>query len=291
MNTASLKNTLSRLALGAALLSMCLSAASVPAEADEMEASENGSIRQLIEESIRMGVPLYNGGQPEACAAVYRTALHSIELFVDASVDLEPIQRALQTAVGQSAEESAWTLRYALDDVYARVGREGGSPMGSFALDLSAGNGGAWYVVNDNVMGGVSQGGWMASDEGFGVFAGRLSMRNNGGFSSVRTRVPTASLAGYDGIEMRVRGDGRRYAMLASMDNSQGSWQYAFTAPEEWETVRVPFEQMALSIRGWRPNSYPPINGRRVQTLGFIISDKDERPFRMEIDWMRGYRE
>jgi len=55
--------------------------------------------------------------------------------------------------------------------------------------------------------------------------------------------------------------------------------------------VRVPFEQMALSIRGWRPNTYPPIDGRRVETLGFIISDKDERPFRMEIDWMRGYRQ
>lgn len=131
----------------------------------------------------------------------------------------------------------------------------------------------------------------MANDGEVGVFAGRLSMRNNGGFSSVRTRVPTAELSGYDGIEMRVRGDGRRYAMLASADNAQGSWQYAFTAPEEWETVRVPFDQMALSIRGWRPNSYPPINGRRVETLGFIISDKDERPFRMEIDWMRGYRE
>ena len=84
--------------------------------------------------------------------------------------------------------------------------------MGSFALDLSAGNGGACkYVVNDNVMGGVfSQGGWMASDEWVWrtTSPDASSMRNNGGFSSVRTRVPTASLVGYDGIEMRVRGDG-----------------------------------------------------------------------------------
>ena len=161
--------------------------------------------------------------------------------------------------------------------------------MGSFALDLSAGNGGYVHVVNDNVMGGVSQGGWMAMTRGLAYLPDASPCVITA--ASVRcARKATASLAGYDGIEMRVRGDGR-YAMLASMDNAQGSWQHAFTAPEEWETVRVPFEQMALSIRGWRPNSYPLINGRRVQTLGFIISDKDERPFRMEIDWMRGYRE
>ena len=275
----------------AALLAICFFIAGVSARVDASDRGTNESVRQLIEESIRMGVPLYNGGQPEACAAVYRTALRSLELFVDGSVDKQPIQRALRAAAGQSVEESAWTLRYALDEVYARMTRQGEPSMDTFALDFSAGNGGAWYVVNDNVMGGVSQGGWMASEDEVGVFAGRLSLRNNGGFSSVRTRVSRAALAGHDGIEMRVRGDGRRYAMLAGIDNAQGSWQYAFTAPEEWETVRVPFEQMALSIRGWRPNTYPPIDGRRVETLGFIISDKDERPFRMEIDWMRGYRE
>ena len=281
----------SRPAWDAALLVICLSTVGVTVRVDASDSGTNDSARQLIEESIRMGVPLYNGGQPEACAAVYRTALRSLELFVDGSVDKQLIQRALRAAAGQSVEESAWTLRYALDEVYARMGRQGGASMDVFALDFSAGNGSAWYVVNDNVMGGVSQGGWMASDDEVGVFAGRLSLRNNGGFSSVRTRVPSAALAGQDGIEMRVRGDGRRYAMLAGIDNAQGSWQYAFTAPEEWETVRVPFGQMALSIRGWRPNTYPPIDGRRVETLGFIISDKDERPFRMEIDWMRGYRQ
>ena len=87
------------------------------------------------------------------------------------------------------------------------------------------------------------------------------------------------------------RGLSSRGGPTTAPDHTRRLWQYAFTAPEEWEIVRVPFEQMALSIRGWRPNTYPPIDGRRVETLGFIISDKDERPFRMEIDWMRGYRE
>lgn len=279
------------LKVGTALLVVLLCAAGVRAETAKVHSPTVESVRLLIEESIRLGVPLYNSGQQEACAAVYRTALRSLQLLAGVSVDGPRLERVLRTAEGQEPDRSAWTLRYALDDIYETI-REGNSlAKGDFELDFPAGRGGAWYAVNDNVMGGVSQGGFAQGDAGTGLFAGRLSMRNNGGFSSVRTRVEGAALAGYDGIEMRVRGDGRTYALLASDEGARGSWQRAFTAPEQWQTVRVPFDEMALSIRGWRPNTYPPISGRRVQTLGFIISDKDERPFRLEVDWMRGYSE
>ncbi len=43
-----------------------------------------------------------------------------------------------------------------------------------------------WRVVDDVVMGGRSSGSFSLSPEGYGVFAGRVSLENNGGFSSVR---------------------------------------------------------------------------------------------------------
>lgn len=160
---------------------------------------------------------------------------------------------------------------------------------GTFTLEFAAADCGSWYAINDNVMGGVSLGGILPGDAKTGVFAGQLSMRNNGGFSSVRTRVEPGALAGHDGIEMRVRGDGRTYCLLAGVDNARGSWQRSFTAPDDWQIIRVSFDDMALSVRGWRPASYPPVSGSRVHVLGFIISDKDERAFRLQIDWLRGY--
>lgn len=45
-----------------------------------------------------------------------------------------------------------------------------------------------WRSVNDGVMGGLSAGGMEQSDEGL-KFVGRLSLENNGGFSSARRLV------------------------------------------------------------------------------------------------------
>ncbi|HEY5775431.1 MAG TPA: CIA30 family protein, partial [Xanthomonadales bacterium] len=45
-----------------------------------------------------------------------------------------------------------------------------------------------WRSINDGVMGGLSAGGMSQTVEGL-KFAGRLSLENNGGFSSVRRSV------------------------------------------------------------------------------------------------------
>ena len=41
-----------------------------------------------------------------------------------------------------------------------------------------------WYVVDDGVMGGRSMGSIKQDQEGHGVFAGSISLENNGGFFS-----------------------------------------------------------------------------------------------------------
>ena len=244
--------------------------------------------RALVVEAIRLGVPLYNDGQAAACAAVYNMTLRSLQLLAPPGVDLQSIDRALRTAAEQSPERSAWTLRYALDAVYRAT--EGVAPMDEprFRIDF-ADRSASWYTVNDNVMGGVSRGGFGQTEEGTGRFSGQLSMQNNGGFSSIRTRIATAALAGYDGVEMRVRGDGRLYTLLAAPANSRGSWQGTFTATEAWQTIRVPFEEMRLSVRGWRPSNSPILSGGDIGMLGLLVADKQTRPFRLEIDWIQGF--
>ena len=44
-----------------------------------------------------------------------------------------------------------------------------------------------WRVVDDGVMGGRSKGNIKVSDDGILTFSGKLSLENNGGFSSLRT--------------------------------------------------------------------------------------------------------
>ena len=43
-----------------------------------------------------------------------------------------------------------------------------------------------WTIVDDVVMGGRSSGNFYLNKEGNGVFEGRVSLENNGGFSSLR---------------------------------------------------------------------------------------------------------
>jgi NADH dehydrogenase [ubiquinone] 1 alpha subcomplex assembly factor 1 len=256
---------------------------------DRSPQAERARARELIEEAIALGVPLYNSGRHDACAAVYRITLRSLLLFSPASFDSQTIGNALRISSGQDPEQRAWTLRYALDAVYSTAERKPPVNDRRFLIDFSDANSTPWYVVNDNVMGGVSQGNYAMTGAGTGEFAGQLSLRNNGGFSSIRARIENASLAGYDGLEMRLRGDGRIYSLLAAPANARGSWQKEFEAPLQWETIRVPFNRMELSVRGWRPASYPQITGDIIQTLGFLIGDKNQQPFRLEIDWIQGY--
>jgi len=262
---------------------------SAQTEATEQPSAQTSQTRVLVEEAIALGVPLFNDRQPDACAAIYRITLRSLQLLTPSSVDRQIIERALRTAAVQDPERAAWTLRYALDAVY--VGTERAASMTDetgFRIDFADASS-AWYSVNDNVMGGVSRGGLAASYEGMGRFTGQLSMRNNGGFSSVRTQVANASLAGYDGVEMRVRGDGRQYTLLAAPSNARGSWQGNFRATQDWQTIRVPFEEMELSVRGWRPSNSPTLTGRDIGMIGLLVADKQTRPFRLEIDWIQGF--
>ena len=68
--------------------------------------------------------------------------------------------------------------------------------------------GAGWRAVNDSVMGGVSKGGPQFPGDGTMVFAGSLSLENNGGFSSIRTRSKRRDLSGYEALAARIRGNG-----------------------------------------------------------------------------------
>src|SRR5210317_1878549 len=75
-----------------------------------------------------------------------------------------------------------------------------------------------WRSINDGVMGGLSAGGMVQSDEGL-KFTGRLSLENNGGFSSVRRSV-SRNLSKVTAVRIEVRGDGRDYQFRIRQGNS-----------------------------------------------------------------------
>ena len=244
-------------------------------------------IAVLVEDAISRGVPLYNSGNYVACAEIYRLCLRSIQLLSTEEYPKTVVERAMAAAIEEPSDKAAWTLRYALDEVYLNTAE--GSEMNKSMLRLDMNGSRDWYVVNDNVMGGISRGSIEVNPDGIATFSGRLSLANNGGFSSVRTEVSKGGLTGADGLEIKIKGDGRKYSILLGTDEMRGSWQASFVADRDWNIVKIPFENFRLSVRGWSPPSAPSVPRSRISTIGIIIGDKNERPFMLQVDSIVGY--
>jgi NADH dehydrogenase [ubiquinone] 1 alpha subcomplex assembly factor 1 len=161
-----------------------------------------------------------------------------------------------------------------------------------FTFD-STGTAGPWVSVNDTVMGGVSQGGSRVTDDGTLEFFGEVSLENNGGFASVRAGADSLDLSAYDTMLMRVRGDGKRYALSVQTDYRIMAGAYYFDfQPEagQWQEVRVPLQALRVRSFGRPVPAAPVLNSSDIREFGFIISDKQAGPFRLEVDWIKAVR-
>jgi hypothetical protein len=150
-----------------------------------------------------------------------------------------------------------------------------------------------WPSIGDRVMGGRSQSRMRLAD-GRAVFEGFVSFENGGGFASLRSRSAEHDLRGYDGLVLRVRGDGKAYGLrLRSTSSFDGvSYQAPLVAGSgRWVEVRLPFSAFRPTFRGRRVRDYPLLDPGTIKTFGLIISDRQEGPFRLEIDWIKAYRD
>ena len=75
-------------------------------------------------------------------------------------------------------------------------------------------------VVNDGVMGGLSQGIIEMTQNDSLLFKGNISLQNNGGFSSFRIAGKLWDLSAWKGVEILVKGDGRTYGLRATTDEN-----------------------------------------------------------------------
>ena len=150
-----------------------------------------------------------------------------------------------------------------------------------------------WLIVNDGVMGGLSQSEIVLSDNNTAVFQGTVSLENNGGFSSTRTSPRSYNLAGFDGISVRLKGDGKKYQFrLRTNDRFDGiAYRYHFkTDINKWIIIRVPFNECVPVFRGRALDDVEPISPNKIQQIGFLISDEQAGSFKLEIDWIKAYK-
>ncbi len=150
-----------------------------------------------------------------------------------------------------------------------------------------------WRVVNDGVMGGLSQGKIVPTGDRTALFHGVLSLDNNGGFSSTRTTPTAYNLEGYDALEIRVRGDGRTYQFrIRTNDRFDGiAYRQTFsTSSGEWLTIQLPINDFVPVFRGRMLQDAAALSAAEIRQIGFLIADQQDGPFNLEIDWIKALK-
>ena len=148
-----------------------------------------------------------------------------------------------------------------------------------------------WKTVNDNVMGGRSKGG-PAFGSGILTFSGSTNT-NGGGFSSIRTIPGEHDLTGMTGLLIRVKGDGRTYKAEMRTDAAMGRWgRIPFRADFEtragqWQEILLPLESFTPTFRGQSLRNPPAFDPSKVSSFGFMIYDKKDGPFTLQVDWVK----
>lgn len=141
-----------------------------------------------------------------------------------------------------------------------------------------------WSVVDDTVMGGMSNGTFQLSQDGHGVFAGYVTTENNGGFSSVRYGFEKMSVEGYSKVVIKLKGDGKDYQFrIKASQRDYHSYINEFSTSGEWEEIVINLKEMYPSFRGRKLN-IPNFSGDSIEEVAFLIGNKKKESFRMVID-------
>lgn len=141
-----------------------------------------------------------------------------------------------------------------------------------------------WYVVDDGVMGGVSEGKLQFNGKGNILYTGVVRLENNGGFSSLRHRFATKKTSSYTFVILKIKGDGKPYQFRIKSEASQRfSYIQHFDTSGAWETIKIRLDSFYPSFRGTtldKPN-YPVLS---MEEIAILIGNKRKEEFSLEIE-------
>ncbi len=147
----------------------------------------------------------------------------------------------------------------------------------------------AWYSRTDTVMGGISDSTIQPTGNGSALFSGVVRFDYNGGFATVQTDLPTArNLDGYDGLTLRVRGDGKTYGISVRNTNRAIGYEATFaTQPNTWQDIRLPWRLFVPKRSGDILQGYV-LDPSNIRSVRLIISGQ-AGPYALEVAQIGAY--
>jgi|TARA_B110000196_G_C21067060_1_gene625447 NADH dehydrogenase [ubiquinone] 1 alpha subcomplex assembly factor 1 len=144
-----------------------------------------------------------------------------------------------------------------------------------------------WNIVNDGVMGGISQSSIYLNETNNIKFVGNVSLENNGGFASCRMGYNGSQLKGSTKFLLRVKGDGNIYKLRFRMNGSYANYSADFsTVKDEWVDIEIPIEDFKPYYFG-RKTRAPRFKIHKINSIGILISDKQSGSFSLEVEHLK----
>jgi hypothetical protein len=160
-----------------------------------------------------------------------------------------------------------------------------------------------WGALDDVVMGGVSNSNITLSNN-VAVFSGNVSTQNNGGFASVRTRNfnPTLDLSAYSGIEIKLKGDGKRYKFIVRCEGKWDGLAYCYSFDTIYnlsQTIQIFFQDLIPTFRAKTVDKADKFDSSKLYSLQLMLSkfeyDGQLNPkfepgfFTLEIEYIKAF--
>ena len=102
---------------------------------------------------------------------------------------------------------------------------------------------------------------------------------------TVRCDLKNVNLSKEEGIYIKVKGDGRKYQFrIRSQASRWANYSHEFKTKENVsQTFYLPFKDFKPSWRGRSLNNLPFLEGKDVVGFGFLLGDKVQGKFKLEI--------
>lgn len=135
-----------------------------------------------------------------------------------------------------------------------------------------------------------SDGRFRITDDKTLEFFGTLSLENNGGYASVRTKPTDLDIKAGATLVVRLKGDGREYVLNIYTKSRRMAFSCRAPLPttkHEWTEVAIPLADFIPTAFGRRVQGMGPVEPDQINGLGFMLSDKKAGTFRMQVEWVK----
>lgn len=150
-------------------------------------------------------------------------------------------------------------------------------------------DGSDWFITNDGVMGGLSQGKAIILEDKL-VFEGTVSLENNGGFTKLDSRLQKMDLSQFSRVRIRAKGSGHVAGFRLDLNQRfyLPNYKYMLEPTDDWKVYEFPLtEVMEYQMGNQTGNSLSKKQLANIIRMGFIMSNKTDGPFRWEVDYIK----